>query len=90
MNPEYSHWDYRVVHKVNTYGPEPVDEFTIHAVFYDVETKEPRAWIEEPARPYGEDDEGELFGDFLRMQEAFRKPNLEYDEMPGAQQKGNA
>lgn len=84
---EFSHWNYRVVRKLNQEHDvegtllDEVYEFTIHEVYYNHEGT-PRAWSTEPDTPYGESVE-ELADDLRRMQEAFTRPVLKYTEMPG-------
>jgi len=75
------HWNYRVVHsKITGSGDRVADSFAIHEAFYgSTEDGRPHSVTVNPIAPFGENAQ-ELQKDLERMQKAFEKPILEYDD----------
>lgn len=77
-----SYWNYRVVHRIH-HGSMPEfneDVYTIHEVYYDNDGKV-RAVSSEPSPVYADDMAG-LNWVLKKMQEAYTKEVLEWDNIP--------
>lgn len=78
-------WNYRVVRKENK-GPFVTEDeryaYGIHEVYYN-DAGEIESCTVEPVDPYGT-TEGELFDCMAKMNDALKKPVLDYDtDIPG-------
>lgn len=71
-------WNYRLVRKKHEVGDEVREVVGIHEVFYG-EDGEPHSCTKERVAPMGRDGE-DLAKDFARMEQAFDKEVLDYEE----------
>jgi len=73
MSNSYSHWNYRVLQRIDSKSGEP--SFGVHEVYYDSVTGLPSSYSSEPIDPYGSTLE-ELQAELERFQKALSLPVL--------------